>query len=217
MRQCPQHGVLLKSFERVGYAGSVHGFTKRCLEQRLEILRAAQDATVSASSELSSYIEARAMGAPVTRWIDTLECNAAGCFCELLGLLVDRGADVGISALTEGERREVSDIGYRITSGGTKDVLKAFGALPRPKVKSMAQAHLGSLYQWLNRSAIDAQYDPLKDLVRDYIVETFPVGPGEAILGQVVEQRRIHNLTTFARGCRASAKRFRQALVAAGF
>lgn len=34
MRQCPKHRVLLMSFERVGFAGSVHYFTKRCLEQR---------------------------------------------------------------------------------------------------------------------------------------------------------------------------------------
>lgn len=64
---------------------------------------------------------------------------------------------------------------------------------------------------------MDAQYDPLKDLVRNYIVETFPFGRGEIVLGQVVEQRRVHNLSTFARGCRASAKRSREALVAAGF
>ncbi len=216
MRQCPQHGVLLKSFERVGYAGSVHDFTKRCLEQRWEILRVAEDAVVSKPSELSRYIEARAMGAPVTRWIDTLECNAAAYFCELLGLLVDRGADVGISALTEGERKEVGDIGYLIASGGTKAILEALRALHRPKVKSKAQAHLGSLYQWLSRSARDVQYDPLKDLVRGYIVEVFPVGPGETVLGQVIEQRRVHNLSTFARICRASMKRSRQALVAAG-
>ena len=119
--------------------------------------------------------------------------------------------------MTEDERRQVGDIGYQIASGGTKDVLEALGALPRPKVKSKAQAHLGSLYQWLNRSAMDAQYDPLKDLLRDYIVETFPVGPGETVLGKVVEQRRVHTLTTFARDCRASTKRSRQALVAAGF
>lgn len=47
--------------------------------------------------------------------------------------------------------------------------------------------------------------------------EIFPVGPGETVLGQVVDQRRVHNLTTFARVCRASTKRSRQALVAAGF
>lgn len=217
MRQCPQHGVLLKSFERVGYAGSVHDFTKRCLEQRWDILRAAENAKVSTPSGLSKYIEARAMGAPVTRWIDTLECNAAAYFCELLGLLIDRGGNVGISSLTEDERRQAGDIGYEITSGGTKLVVEALRELPRPKVKSKAQAHLGSLYQWLNRSAMDAQYDPLKDLLRDYIVETFPVGPGETVLGQVVEQRSVHNLTTFARVCRASTKRSRQALVAAGF
>ena len=216
MRQCPQHRVLLRSFERVGYAGSIHDFTKRCLEQRWEILRAADDATISAQSELSSYIERRAMGTPVTRWIDTLECNAAAYFCELLGLLLDRGGDVGISSLTEDERRQVGDIGFGITSGGTKDVLEALRELPRPKVKSKAQAHLGSLYQWLNRSAMDVQYHPLKDLIRDYIVETFPVGPGETVLGQVVEHRRVHNLTTFARDCRASTKRSREALVAAG-
>ncbi|WP_461428501.1 TniQ family protein [Gymnodinialimonas sp.] len=217
MRQCPQHGVLLRSFERVGYAGSVHDFTKRCLEQRWDIMRAAEDATVSAPSGLSSYIEARAMGAPLPRWIDALECNAAAYFCELLGLLVDRGADVGISALTNDERRQVGDIGYRITSGGTKDVVEALRELPRPRVKSKAQAHLGSLYQWLSRSALDVQYDPLKDLIRDYIVETFPVGPGETVFGQIVEQRRVHNLSTFARDCRVSTKRSRQALVAAGF
>lgn len=212
MRQCPQHGVLLKSFERVGYAGSVHDFSKRCLEQRWDILRAAENAKVSTPSGLSTYIEARAMGAPVTRWIDTLECNAAAYFCELLGLLVARGGSVGISSLTDDERRQAGDIGYQITSGGTKDVLDALAALPRPKVKSKAQAHLGSLYQWLSRSAMDAQYTPLKDLIRNYVIETFPVGPGETVLGQVVEQRRVHNLTTFARDCRASTKRSRQAL-----
>ena len=217
MRQCPQHGVLLKNFERVGYAGSVHDFSKRCLERRWDIMRAADDATVSTPSGLSKYIETRAMGAPVTRWIDTLECNAAAYFCELLGLLVDRGGDVGISSLTEDERRQVGDIGYKITSGGTKDVLGALRELPPPKVKSKAQAHLGSLYQWLNRSAIDAQYDPLKDLIRDYIVETFPISQGDIILGQIVEQRRVYHLTSFARDCRASTKRCRQALVAAGF
>lgn len=217
MRQCPQHRIDLCSFERVGFAGSVHDFTKRCLEHRWEIMRAADVATVSAPSVLSKYIEARAMGAPVSDWIDTLECNAAAYFCELLGLLIDRGADVGISALSDGERRQVGDIGYEVASRGPECVVDALEALPRPKVKSKAQAHLGSLYQWLSRSASDKQYDPLKDLVRDYILDTFPIGPGETVLGKLVEHRRVHNLTTFTRNCRSSMKRSREALVAAGF
>ncbi|WP_166416946.1 hypothetical protein [Cochlodiniinecator piscidefendens] len=70
----------------------------------------------------------------MTRWIDTLECNAAAYFCELLGLLVDRGGSVGISSLTEDERRQAGDIGYQITSGGTELVVEALRELPRPKV-----------------------------------------------------------------------------------
>ncbi|WP_299953844.1 hypothetical protein [uncultured Roseobacter sp.] len=57
----------------------------------------------------------------------------------------------------------------------------------------------------------------MKNLIRDYIVETFPIGVGETVLGQVVEQRRVHNLSTFAADCRASMKRSREALIAAGF
>ncbi|WP_300020067.1 TniQ family protein [uncultured Roseobacter sp.] len=215
MRQCPKHNVLLKSFGRVGYTGSVHDFTKRCFEHRWDILCAADDATVCDPSALSRYIEARSMGAPVKHWIDTLELNAAAYFCELLGLLVECGADVGVSALTDIERAHVGDTGYSIAVGGPADVKVALWALPRPLVKSKAQAHLGSLYQWLSRSAKGPQYDLIKDLVREYIVESFPIGPGETVLGQVVQQRRVYSLTTFTQYSRASMKRSRKALIAA--
>ena len=80
----------------------------------------------------------------------------------------------------------------------------------------MRSRRVRSLYQWLNRSAMDAQYSRLKDLICDYIIETFPIGSGETVLGQVVKQRRVHSLTTFANDCRASTKRSREALIAAG-
>lgn len=215
-RSCPKHRVLLCSFEPVGYAGSRHDFTKRCLALRWDIARAAQEATAIDKSDLSEYIERRILGALGETWIDTLELNAAAYFCELLGLLIERGADVGVSTLSDGERAHVGAAGYNVAKGGPDAVRRALFGLPRPLVKSKAQAHLGSLYQWLSRSAKGSQYDPVKDVIRDYIVESFPIGSGETVLGQVVRQRRVYNLTTFTRDSRTSMKRSRQALIAAG-
>ncbi|MDI4238923.1 hypothetical protein AAFX91_17455 [Bradyrhizobium sp. 31Argb] len=52
-----------------------------------------------------------------------------------------------------------------------------------------AQAVFGRIYQVLGFGREDKAFDPLRDLVGDFIRTRLPVGPGDVVFGRPVERR----------------------------
>ena len=66
------------------------------------------------------------------------------------------------------------------------------------------------------RAGEDKAFDPLRDLVGDFIRTRFPVGPGDIVFGKPVERRVLHSIRTLSKETGLHPKRLRKLLEAAG-
>ncbi|NIZ11927.1 TniQ family protein [Phaeobacter sp. HF9A] len=218
LRECPTHGVALVALDPLGDGSFPHDFSRRVRTHRDEILQLADRAVVSSPSKATRYIAGRIMGEAKLGWLDAVELNPAISFVTLLGVLLVHGAATSPSELEQPALCDATDLGLTIALQGPSAILTALrDELPRPSFHEKAQGHLGPLYEWLSRGARQPYHAPLKALMRQYIIEAFPYGEGDLVLGERVTARRVHTLATFSRQCRVAGKRIRAALVAAGF
>jgi hypothetical protein len=78
------------------------------------------------------------------------------------------------------------------------------------------QAVFGRIYQVLEFGREDPAFDPLRDLVGDFILDNFLVGPCDVVFGKPVEVRRLHLIRTLSKETRLHPKRLRKLLSSAG-
>lgn len=218
LRDCGKHHIPLMDLAPERDWGLQHDFTSRILRNRFDIQDEATVAQSIRPSDLGRYIEARVVGKAFGGWLDGLELNAATYFCEMLGVLFEFGSDCKVQSLSRVQRNRAGHTGFKIAKQGPERICNALREdLPTPGLLEMAQGHLGPLYHWLNRSARQPEYQPVKDMIRDYILNNFPIGAGEIVLGEEVRTRRVHSLSTFQKDCNMSGYRVRAALVEHGF
>ncbi len=218
LRDCGMHSVPLVDLAPERDWGLQHDFTNRILRNRFDIQDNAVSLKQIVPSELGRYIEARVLGNATSVWLDGIELNAVTQFCELLGVLFEFGSACKVQSLTNIQRNIAGHVGFQIARLGPKRVYQALREdLPKPGLLEKAQGHLGPLYHWLSRSARQPEYRPIKDAIRHYIVNSFPIGAGETVFGEEVETRRVHSFGSFQTECKMSGQRVRAALVEHGF
>lgn len=66
------------------------------------------------------------------------------------------------------------------------------------------------------RSLLDACFDPFRQLLRDCILEHWPVDAGEVVLGEAVAERRLHSVVTAGTEARVTTPLIDQFLLEAG-
>lgn len=218
LRDCGKHCIPLTDLDPERDWGLQHDFTNRIMRHRFDIQDIAASSDSVAPSALGRYIEARVLGDATGGWLDGIELNAVTHFCELLGVLFEFGSDCKVQSLTKAQRNTAGHVGFQIASKGPKRIYRALREdLPAIRLREKAQGHLGSLYYWLSQSARQPEYQPVKDVMRHYILNNFPIGAGETVLGQEVQARQVHSFGSFQKECKMSGKRVRSALVEHGF
>jgi hypothetical protein len=60
------------------------------------------------------------------------------------------------------------------------------------------------------------EYAPFRSFLRDHILQTWPLGPGDDLMGEPVHERRIHSVLTASRELGIDSRRTRKLLVDGG-
>lgn len=105
------------------------------------------------------------------------------------------------------------------SNGGTEAIRTALDHLASRATGALDEAGkaFGPLYSRLNRDYLnDPGFDLFRNIMRDCILENWPIGPGETVLGQVVAERRLHSVTTAAKEAGIGTKVLEHFLVEAG-
>jgi hypothetical protein len=74
----------------------------------------------------------------------------------------------------------------------------------------------GRIYQVLELGREDKAYDPMRDLVGNFIRTRLPVGPGDVVFGKPVDHRLLHSIRILATVTGLHPKRLRKLLQASG-
>ena len=173
------------------------------------------DKELRAPNPFDEWIEARLAGTPTESWLDQFDLYAAAHFCELLGRAIwavrfPKWKKFGP------ERAWMSfEMGFRFATQGEATVRDTLMQLQEtigeptdgPKKK------YGALYDRLAFDLLGEAYAPFRELLRDHIASTWPLGPGDDLMGEPVLERKVHSVRTAARELGMDPRRLRKLLV----
>lgn len=197
IRTCHKHGCSLLETTKICHSRGPHDFPGRLRDLGINIDTALSKSSKCEVSRTEAYLINRMDGIRQNEWLDTLSFNAVAMTSETLGFLLEYGARQQVSGLGTIERRLMADIGFDCLSNGRDSVLKALADF---KGQSRATGFYGRttygyFYNWLEQSHSDL-YEPIREIMREHIISSYPIGKGELVLGKPCEERRLHSLTT---------------------
>jgi hypothetical protein len=121
--------------------------------------------------------------------------------------------------IAEDSRHALYDQGFEVAKGGEEAIHRALRRLqnlvetPQDGPKKIYPA----LYDRLSHDyADDPDYATFRRILRGHMAESWPLGPGDELMGEPVHERRLHSVTTAAQETGVDPRRLRKLLVAAG-
>lgn len=162
------------------------------------ILSGALDQPEREPSEYDIWLDRRLRGDGDDTWLREHSIFAVTTICRLFGhaLLRDKVSDDSPSS------GSVHAAGFKVIAGGADATRKALdqiaatatGHLDEPK-KAFGDLYSGMARDYLNETA----FDPFRDILRDCILDHWPISAGERLLGWELPERRLHSLVTAAK------------------
>ncbi len=135
-------------------------------------------------------------------------------------MCVLRHPRVEMATQTEDDWDAAGAVGYGFTSRGAEGIREALDVIrARPCVtrkQGGPQAIFGRLYQWLQYNKSGKDRGPIRDVVREYFLDTMPIEPGTKLFGEPVEVRRRHSVASLARQFGLNYRTMNRALVLTG-
>lgn len=223
LRTCRVHGVGLVVVSDERTPKRFHDFAQLVQPALDELARVTDQAPRRKPSRLEDYLSDRMSGQepPTLRLLGALPFYAAATTCEQLGAVAIRGINVKVDSFNDDDWYEAGAAGFEIAEAGEMGVRDL---LVRVQANTAAKkggdwglsSLFGRLHKWLGEQLGDPAYLPVQEIFRQHVIETFPFGPGDMILGREVAARRLHSVRSASKEYGAHRKRLRKLLHAAG-
>lgn len=169
-------------------------------------------------SDFEDWIVGRLDGMDGHHWFDQHDFFAAATFMELLGRAVMLGWHQKSAPMNEDRWHEAGMIGFDVSQRGETFVkgmlteIQKRGGSPQDG----PNARFGPLHDRFSRDMTGPEFEPFRQILRQHILETWPLGPGDQVLGMTVTTRRMHSVRTASNETGIGTARLRKALAAAG-
>ena len=187
-------------------------------DEALDRLAAAQ--AHRAPSPLQDWVLDRLAGRSGPDWLDAQGIEQAVRATEMLGAVVTFGVNQKAAQMTGGMWDAAGRAGWKVVSGGANAIREVFADLmaeaPRISGAPRPRASFGMLYSWLSAKKLSKDPGPIRDLLREHILDTIPVARGRVLLGAPVEAPRVGTVAKVAAAERLHPLTLRNILVAKG-
>ncbi len=147
-------------------------------------------------------------------WLNKFDLYAACVFCDLLGRVTLRKKMPYRQLVAPENLWRRCDAGFSIANQG-KEVIQASlmklqsdNDAPRKGYRKT----FGELYDRLSFGLTGDEYRPFRDLLRSHIVQTWPLGPGDDLMGEPITERKVHSVLTAAQEVGIDIRRMRKLL-----
>ena len=219
VQSCPIHGHPLVPLWRDSHIHHRLGSAPR--------LDAIEDAIVAGELErdtrdvtpFEQWLDQKLAGHPGGNWLDAHSFHAAATFYFLLGYALSRHFTSAPSRIKKSDHWHLYQMGFVVASCGAPAVRSALTSL-EDLSSSPSDGPLKvfpRLYAALaNDHAEDPDFAPFRSLLREHILKTWPLGPGDELMGEPVLTRELRSLQTASRTTGVEAPRLRRVLQAAG-
>lgn len=222
IRTCPVHGLEIVDAGPTVQPSKTHDFARPIKPLLPDLGAMADRATRRSASGLELYVMAQLAGtvgnAP---WLDGLPLYVGTAICESIGMVDRFGREARANKLSESEWAEAGDCGFRIASRGEAGIREFMKELLRTYPYSRSetegpQAVLGGFFRFLAFSAPHPDFEVVRNLVADFMIEHMPFGPGDLIFGKPIKRRVLHSVRSASQEMGVHPKRLRKVLHAAG-
>lgn len=152
-------------------------------------------------SGLGHHIRRRLRGLEDGHWLSRMPLYAAIKTADLIGVAARYGVQKPSQELDIAERFEAGRLGYEILGEGDVGLRNLFSRFQRVHSGETSSADLLPTFGRIHVSMLswrDTAYDPLRDVLRQHLVETMAFGPGDVLFGKEITERRIHSGRTVA-------------------
>lgn len=220
VRSCPIHHVLLHEVDTSvpGHlAEDVSLIVRRSLR---EIRTLADTAETLPPSGLETWAADRLAGKDGhSTYLSSLSFCTSMRLVEMIGASVIHGKTFAPSKLTDREWFAAGRAGFPIVAAGERSILDYLTGFHQHFTTSNrgvgGRLLYGTLYPWLNFVTGD-DFDRVRAMIREHVIDSFPVGPGDVFLGDI-DRRRWHSVQTASKEYGAHPLRLRRLLREAGF
>lgn len=158
----------------------------------------AGDLAVPQDLELERYLTDRIQNGPGQSWLDRLPFHIAAQTCEMLGALLTLGPRVKRAELRDAQWAAAGTAALSILRGGPEALRQKLKEIQdsHPVGEKLYRSHYGVFFDWLRSRDDDRDFDVVRDVVRDFIFEHFPVTRGSIVLGKPCPEQQVHSLST---------------------
>lgn len=176
------------------------------------------DETTSASpTALEDYLVGRILGHRTNRFLDRLDPWVVAETSEALGATIYHESARKVHTLRAAERLEAGAAGFDLLRQGREVLVDAMDDIRRKqKNPSTTRTYFRNLLNWLEQRTPNV-FEPIREIFRDYFVNTIPVRPGTSFLGKTVSEQTVFTLATAARHVDIDKTKFARYLADQGY
>jgi len=183
-----------------------------------ELRRMVNSARDRPLTDLERYLSDRLKGSQTGVWADNLSFFVVALTSFHLGVLLSHGPRARVNMLTPGEISAAEQVGFRALKAGPDALAEALESVRSDRkieYLGFARDHK-QFFDWLNKSYLGSDFEPIREVVRSYIFQTFPIPKGETVFGVACPRRYVHTLSTAALQHRVCKKKLAGRLIEVG-
>jgi hypothetical protein len=212
---CVRHSHPLVELWRADNLADRHDMTARLCEIEENILSGALDRPAALPSAYDLWLDDRLLDGRDETWLNDQPLFAATTFCRLLGRAL-RPAELPDVACAAGADHAA---GFDVARGGETAIRAAFDRIAASATGPLDAPGkvFGPMYIALSRDYLqEPGFAPFGRILRDCILDHWPIAPGETLVGEVVPERRLHSVSTAAQEAGVGVEVIEHFLIEAG-
>ncbi|NIY79924.1 hypothetical protein HCZ23_10655 [Celeribacter sp. HF31] len=187
---CLKNKVALVPLEVSGNSKSVHDFAQHIKSWVPGEITEVADEDLS----LEVYLADRIRLGRGQDWLDGFEFHAVSSFCEALGTLLQFGSKARPHLLSALDWIKAGAAGYAVAKYGPDAIRNALDTIRTSAPKSQKPDYskiFGPVIAELRARRNDPDFDVLRHLMRDYVLDHFYVPEGTSLLGETCGAPRL--------------------------
>lgn len=206
VRTCPKHHLPLVEREAKVWSDRLRELSLLVPERGVDLKQIAAKLVPRAPSPLQDYVLARLDGKAGPDWLDGQQIEQAFRTTEMLGVGLEFGTKPNLKLLTGDDWDRAGRAGFEFARHNEDGIREALTYMHNRFVESGLgksavagpQMVFGRLYQWLEFNSNKKDPGPIRNVLREHVLNTMEVAPEKILLGELVGVRRRHNVKTLS-------------------
>lgn len=165
------------------------------------------------------WVENRLCNKGAFNWLDNHSLHVASNFCFMLGCALSPEIASGNPSSPTVRQALANQLGFSVASQGEEAIYNALNVRQRlpGKPHDGARNIFPVLYERLAHTYRENQsYEPFRQILRNHMLKTWPLGIGDEVFGEPIIVRRLHSVRTAATSTGIDQRRLFKMLNAKG-